>query len=74
MMAVHHSRGNNDIVIALVKAKANINNVRVGLAGWSWLELIEFFSRNPGLVKWTGTALLLYFNTGSLDGTPMFTL
>ena len=37
-------------------------------------DLIEFFSRNPGLVKWTGTALLLYFNTGSLDVGPMFTL
>ena len=30
-------------------------------------DLIQFFSRNPGLVKWTGTALLLYFNAGSLD-------
>ena len=30
-------------------------------------DLIEFFSCNPGLVKWTGTALLLYFNAGSLD-------
>ena len=37
-------------------------------------DLIEFFSRNPGLVKWTGTALLLYFNAGSLDAAPMFTL
>ena len=30
-------------------------------------DLIEFFSRYPGLVKWTGVPLLLYFNTGSLD-------
>ena len=30
-------------------------------------DLIEFFSHNPGLVKWTGTALLLYFNGASLD-------
>ena len=37
-------------------------------------DLIEFFSRNPGLVKWTGTALLLYFNAGSLDDTSMFIL
>ena len=37
-------------------------------------DLIEFFSRNPGLVKWTGIPLLLYFNAGSLDAAPMFTL
>ena len=37
-------------------------------------DLIEFFSRYPGLVKWTGTALLLYFNAGSLDAAPMSTL
>ena len=30
-------------------------------------DLIEFFSRYPGLVKWTGIPLLLYFNAGSLD-------
>ena len=34
-------------------------------------DLIEFFSRNPGLVKWTGTALLLYFNAGYLDAAVM---
>ena len=27
-------------------------------------DLIEFFSRDPGLVKWTGTRLLLYFDAG----------
>ena len=37
-------------------------------------DLIEFFSRYPGLVKWTGIPLLLYFNAGSLDVAPMFTL
>ena len=37
-------------------------------------DLIEFFSHYPGLVKWTGIPLLLYFNAGSLDDTPMFTL
>ena len=37
-------------------------------------DLIEFFSRYPGLVKWTGIPLLLYFNAGSLDAAPMFTL
>ena len=37
-------------------------------------DLIEFFSRNPGLVKWTGIPLLLYFNAGSLDAAPMLTL
>ena len=31
-------------------------------------DLIQFFSRYPGLVKWTGTALSLYFNAGSLNG------
>ena len=30
-------------------------------------DLIEFFSHNPGLVKWTGTALLLYFKTDCLE-------
>ena len=30
-------------------------------------DLIQFFSHNPGLVKWTGTALLLYFNAGCLE-------
>ena len=37
-------------------------------------DLIEFFSRYPGLVKWTGIPLLLYFNACSLDAAPMFTL
>ena len=37
-------------------------------------DLIEFFSRYPGLVKWTGIPLLLYFNAGILDAAPMFTL
>merc|ERR1719198_1129756 len=32
-------------------------------------DLIEFFSRYPGLVKWTGIPLLLYFNAGSGDDT-----
>ena len=30
-------------------------------------DLIQFFSRYPGLVKWTGASLLLYFNASSLD-------
>jgi len=37
-------------------------------------DLIEFFGRYPGLVKWTGIPLLLYFNAGSLDVAHMFTL
>ena len=37
-------------------------------------DLIEFFSHYPGLVKWTGIPLLLYFNAGSLDVAPIFTL
>ena len=37
MMASMHMRGHTDIVIALAKAKADINHkddVRVGFAGW----------------------------------------
>ena len=37
-------------------------------------DLIQFFSRYPGLVKWTGKPLLLYFNAGSLDVATIFTL
>ena len=37
-------------------------------------DLIQFFYHNPGLIKWTGRALLLYFNAGSLDAARMFTL
>ena len=28
---------------------------------------MQFFSHNPGLVKWTGGALLQYFNAGCLE-------
>jgi len=30
-------------------------------------DLMQFFHHNPGRVTWTGRALLLYFNAGSLD-------
>merc|ERR1719198_1812105 len=61
-----------------VTKSSNAENITMGKVQKrlppGYRDLIQFFSHYPGLVKWTGIPLLLYFNAGSLDAAPMFTL